>query len=112
MGVSHTTSEHINKQSAPVTTSCITLMGTRMYQLLKDLLSIFSCKWRACYPAYVFPLLLGDGMPTRGPFQKMEHVFWQVFCFSKCSPFVSFSSCDIWWISQKEEEKNWTKPTT
>jgi hypothetical protein len=37
-------------------------------------------------------------------------VFWQVFCFSKCSPFVPFSSHDIWWISQNKEGKNWTKP--
>ncbi len=71
MGVSHTTSECIDKQSAPVATSCITLTATRMYQLLKDLLSIFRCKWRACYPAYFFPSLLGDGMPTRGHFTKV-----------------------------------------
>jgi hypothetical protein len=72
MGVSHTTSEHIDKQSAPVATSCITLMATKMYQLLKDLLSIFRYKWRACYPAYFFTLLLGDGMPTRGHFKKQN----------------------------------------
>lgn len=70
----------------------------------------FQVQMEGMLPSIFFPFAAWGWNTHQGLFQKIEHVFWQVFCFSKCSPFVPFSSHDIWWISQNKEGKNWTKP--